>query len=324
MVTLHVSFRKLKNLFFALVVLCIVLACEKEKEVAEIIDIYRISEVVYDFTNDDYDSKIGFSYEGPKLIQMIFSSKNGLGNWYEYSKRDITYTDEKATETYSSLQNITWIPDYQVAYTFADELVIFEDARAFINNTWVVDVRNSYTYLGKNLTHWSHVADDGMTSGDIFYKNGKMSQAFSYDCNGDIDPVNWEFESRDSCGYKNDSLTSFTHFIYDAGCWEYYSRNDLTYSSGKVSHIERYNWIDNQWSYDDQNYFTYDNNGLLILDQNDTYTISYQYEKGNGNAQLFFYYPMELLNGEPYLKSTGLQVRNHFIPLFKRLQHHLP
>ncbi len=314
---------KIQILVFACMAIPLLLSCDKEDGKNS----HRIKQVIYDDSGgDDSDYKWVFYYNNnDQLIQMIHHEKDDYGSWEEDRIVEFEYGSSVTTATRSNLTygnpEITSRSEYIIQNNLMMEELYFsvDDDQLKISWKWV------YQYSGTDLTGWKSYDDvDGVFKQDgraeYSYQNGRLSEyLYEYLNNSSV----WTPSDRETFSYSGDHMSGWIDFNYDNSgrCYESV-KSEYSYADNRLFRIDYFviDTLTNGWQSEPYHRVTYDydSNGYLAewLDE-DGDKITYEYEEGNGNAKLFFYYPESLVYEQPTLKSA--KAADDYIPYYRRI-----
>jgi len=313
---------KIRNLFIVLAAITLFASCDKIIDTALS---YRIKQVVYDNEGTSNDWKYIFTYEGEKLVKVTEYEKDADGNWVEYSKSDYSYSGENATITDYYYTN-EWVIDEKYEYLIQNDLLMQELYYFYDDGDWINSSKWVYQYSGGNLTGYQSFYDyneDGTLEedykGEYVYQNNKLTEYKDYEIDNS---GNWQQYDREIITYNGDKLSTWTDYDLDESSnWIEMDKAEYQYSGNNISQINYFTQNDEltQWQTDGTKTFSYDSNDYLTEEITESgRKITYEYEEGTGNAQFFWYYPEDLVYGEPVLKIKKSDVRRKYIPYFQR------
>lgn len=318
---------KIKNLLLAILAISLFVSCEKDNDndSSPSKNSHRIKQIFSEY--DNYSKKTVFSYEGEKLVNITEYLKFESGINEEF-KAEITYSGDNATETWYHKESGSWELDEKYEYVIQNGLMMEETDYDYGNGTWIEDGKWTYQYSGNNISGWQGYEDedeDGTleqdSKGEYIYQNGKLSEYKGYELD---ESNNWYQDYKTTFTYAGSNMINWIDFNLDeSDNWKNYYKAEYQYSGDKVSQIEGFYWNsnDSQWESVDLDSYTYNSNGYLIGElDDDGEKRTYEYEEGNGNAKFFWYYPEELVYGEPTLKSASINKSRKYIPYYQRLR----
>jgi len=321
---------KIKNLLLAIVAISLLVSCEKDKENDSSIskNSHRIKQIIYNSNGGlDYWKEV-FTYKGEKLVKITKYIKYESRNWNEISKTEITYSDDNAIATWYDKESGSWEIDKKYEYIIQNGLMMEEFHYLYEDDTWVEYWKWTYQYSGSNISAWQsyyYYNQDGTVKqnykGEYIYQNNKLSESRRYKL--DESDIWYQYDNKIFTYDGNNLINQIDYDLDESDNWGKAYKSEFLYSGDKVTQKEYFYWNsgDSQWVSKDVESYTYDSNGYLIekLDE-DGDIRTYEYEEGNGNAKLFWYYPEELANGEPTLKSASITRKRKYIPYYQRLK----
>lgn len=319
----------MKHLFVVLGALLLFVACENENDNDPVLskNSHRIKQIIYDYEGTRSDERMVFSYEGEKATSVMEYSKDANGDWYEDHKKDVSYSGNKTTVICYDKEGDNWYPHEKYEYMVQHDLMMEEKDFSYSNGAWVETYLWTYTYSGTNLTSWksySDVNNDGTLEqdgkGDYIYLNGKLSECKSYE----LDESNTLYQyAKDTFSYTGNKFTSCTEYELDEDDnWMKMHKSENQYSGDTITQINHYTWNteNNQWVSHLSASYSYDSNGYLSEIMYGTVNkVTFEYEVGHGNAKTYWYYPEDLVHGEPTLRSASTSTGKKYIPYYKRL-----
>lgn len=312
---------KAKIIIPLLLAALILVSCKKDETEK---NTHRIIQILTDNVENS-DVKVDFTYDGSKLVLVMYSYKNESGTWIEYSKAEMTYNAVNTVNTYYAKESGSWYVTGKSEYIVENGLITEEINYDYEDFGFVVDWKWNYQYTDKDLLAWQsyEVNQNGFFvqdgKGDYLYNNNKLTEYLSFDVD---DFGNWASDDRETFTYTNGKLTSWIDFYYnESGQWVRSDKCEHTFSGDRISGAFYYEWNSNSGIWESSVYYsetyTYNSNGYLTQRQeNDGTRITYQYEEGHGNAKYFWYYPESLVYGRPTLK--GATKKGEYLPYYKR------
>lgn len=319
---------KIRNLLFTLAAVLIFTSCEKKDDNSLPKNSHRLIRAYME--KEGYLYIDSLFYEGEKLTDIMKYFNNGNGTWILTDSTHITYDGSQVTVLESSFEAPDWVPQDKYEFTMDDGLMTQEIGSEYNRGTWDLGWKWTYQYSGSNLKSWQSYYPD--ENGDLkmdnkceyTYQNGKLVESMQYDLNGET----WTQYEKTTYLYDEAKLINWTENRKNlSDSWFQYYKSDLSYTGDLVSQMDQYGWNPNtsDWESAKSSAFTYNSNDYLYeitteysYSSSPEYT-SYEYEEGNGNAKLFYYYPEEMVSGEPILKSASTGRSRNYVPYYKRI-----
>ncbi len=319
---------KFRNLLFTLAAVLIFASCEKKDDKGLPKNSHRLIRAYVE--REGYYYIDSLFYDGEKLTSIMKYYKNGNEPWELTGKTEITYDGSHVTVLESNLETSDWVPSEKFEFTIADGLMTEEIATEFYNGVWDPEWKWTYQYSGNNIKLWQSYEPD--ENGDFYldgkceytYQNGKLTESMEYILNGET----WSQYIKTTYLFDEEKIVNWTQNRKDlSDNWFQYYKSDLSYTGDLVSQIDEYGWDPGEldWQPSISLTFTYNSNDYLYEISSETaysgatsYT-AYEYEEGNGNAKFFYYYPEEMVSGEPMLKSANTKSNRNHVPYYKRI-----
>ena len=313
--------------FILIIVAFICLSCEKESNHENIIGTsnlnneYRISEITeYYFDIDQWfiNKKDVIKYDADNRVISIKTFYFINDEWEENEKTEIGYNGNLATVTNYVIESNTQLFDTKFEFLLQNNQLVEEIMYSYSNNSWIKYWNWKYKYEGSSLISWNGIyfEDSIEYKGEYNYSNNQPVESLT---SFRIKPEPWELFYKQIFHYNNNLISGFTFYTMDLNDeWEEREKCDYEYTENKIvkSNYQFLNYETSIWESTSEN-FAYDNNNCLVEYIYETnIKKTYTYENGTGNAQLFYYYPDEMISGSPVLKNKS--VNNKYIPYYKR------
>lgn len=316
--------RKYLLLFTALLAL---LSCEKNKNDGQgpEKDTQRIKEAIYDYEGENGDMRTAFFYEDDKLSLVVEYKKDNQGAWEEDYRGEFTYNGNLATVTWYIPSEDSFKPVSKNQYMIENGKITEELNLDLKQDQWIEDWKYTYQYAGENLISWQSYNDNisGMLEqdgkGEYVYDNGLVIEYKGFEKNAS---GNWEQDDRETFSYSEKEITGWIDYDSDgSGNWLASYKCEYTYTGDNITAASYFDWDNGIGNWEVEPYwefYLYDNEGYLTARNNDDGDkVLIEYEEGNGNASLFWFYPEDLPYGRPTFKSATQQ--DKFLPYFKRI-----
>jgi hypothetical protein len=303
----------MKNILLLIALALCLFSCEKDmNDNSGPKNSHRIKQVIIN-SDFDEDLKIDFNYKGENLIKYTINVKNEEEVWVEWYKTDFSYSQDMVTAITYIKEKDEWKLDCKAVYTIENNMLLAEHDYGFLNGSWTENAKFIYQYSGNLLIAYQRYFDydeNGIieldSKGDFFFQNGKVIECreYTYDNSGIL-----SYNYVDSFAYNGDILAGWVRYgSSKIDPWNKKYKAAYQYSGGYVSQLDHRRWdeITNQWATEPFSHqaFVYDKNGYVI--ETSTHygdKSSLTYEKGHGNAALFFSeYPIELVYQIPTFK----------------------
>lgn len=321
---------KFRNLLLASSVILLLFACKKDDDGDFVPQLdpntHRIKEIIWDDEGVEKWKSV-FTYSGEQLVSIVDFEKDDAGIWIEYAKTEITYDGDKATEIWSDKSLTGYEPDGRSDYLIANQMVMEEFNYNYENGAWVVNWQYVYQYSGRDLLKWDgYWESEGgpfelQERGEYIYSGSELKEFRAFEMNSSGIMKQYD---KETFTYSGDKLLNWIDFDLDNGDnWVNSSKCEFTYTNGNPEMAEWYEWDygSNNWVDDWFEIYNYNSNGYLIKEtDSDGNETRYEYEEGNGNALLFWYYPENMLYGLPRLKTTVKQRGRGEIPYHERIK----
>lgn len=311
----------MKKTFFLLSLLPLFVACDKDDDTTIEKNSHRIKQAIYNATDKEV-----YTYDGENLVGVTYYSLDANEEWVESYKEEYSYSGNNITRIKSEIDDGTWIQYGKSEIVLQDGLITEEMHYSNSDDAWQPDWKWNYQYSANNISAWRSYEYSSETN--AFIQDGKSDYVY----NGGILTENIEYSS----GEGDDLVKDFKYsFSFDGGSlsniigynwneidnvWESDYKNELIYSGKNVSTYNHYNSVEESWVLSSSIQYTYNSEGYLSGYTEGEYTTTYEYEEGNGNAELLSYYPEEIVNGEPTLKSAGTDLTEKYIPYYQRIR----
>jgi hypothetical protein len=315
----------MRSYWIIAILLVLLVACNKDKDLSESASAsLRIKEIYNDYEGDNNDWKTTFAYEGENLAGITEFEKDDQGIFTESYRAEITYDGNRVIMTWFYYNNGSWETEGKYEIVVENGHLSEETYLDYVQAQWVEEWRWVYQYSGSNLVAWQSF-DNGSTGAleqdgraEYFYNNGLLSEYKSYRKNSSGDYIQFDMET---FSYSGNDLISWIDFDRDeSNNWVETDKCEYTYGVGTVSVAEYFDWDDNINTWETEpfsEFYTYNPEGLVTEWSNDDGDrITYEYEKGAGNAKLLWYYPEDLVYGEPTFKNAAR--RDRMIPYYRR------
>jgi len=233
--------------------------------------------------------------------------------WIETFLTKITYENNLIfLKDYEIESDGDTIPVEKTTMVIQDGLLSEELNYDFIENAWIGDWRWEYTWSNANLTGWksySDIDDNGEMEQDgegiYIYNDDKLQEYDGFELNesgqlfqndkeiiiydGDIITGGIDYNLD-----ENDEWIYSFKWVYEYSGIRYFCQYSMPGINRLRNGIAR-NITD----------FYYDTLGNLIEKYGESGRELYEYEKGKGNARLLWYFPTNLIYGDPVIKSTS-------------------
>jgi hypothetical protein len=317
----------MKSYVTLIIVFLFILSCEKNKsdEPGDVENTQRIKLALYDNEGENNDWKSEYSYEENNLSLVIEYRKDEQGIWTEEYKAEFSYNGTNATATWFEYSSGVWEPIDKSEYIIENGLIMQELNFDYEQGQWVQDWKYNYEYNGAQLIAWQsyYNNDNGILieneKGAYEYADDLLTEYLGYEKNGSGD---WEFDDRETFSYSGNELSGWIDYNLDGSDnWIESYKCDYTYLGDNISTAMYFNWDDgiNNWETESfSEYYSYNSAGYLTERvDDDGYRVNIEYEEGNGNASLFWYYPEDLVYGKPTFKSASRP--DKFVPYYKRV-----
>lgn len=318
---------KTRIFLLALIIIALLCSCERKKDKSSgpVKNTHRVKQIIYDY-DEENDWKSVFTYDGEQLILIVNYEDDGDG-WREDRKIEIAYEPDITTLWYTN-ESGSWEYIYRSEYVVENGLLTEEFIYNYEEGEWVEGWKWIYEYAGTNIIKWEAYYDndeDGSveldSKGEYTYEDNKLFEYKAYFMDASDDWVQYDKETFQYSGLILSGWIDFEQDEFDD--WVEYYKCEYIYSGNYISEALYYNWDNESDDWEEEPFtvtYGYDVNGYLIERMNDSGTqITYEYEQGHGNAAFFWYYPEELVYGEPVLKST--KAGKKYVPYYERVRH---
>ncbi len=319
---------KTRIFLLPLILVALLCSCErnKDKNSGPVKNTHRIKQALYDY-NEENDWKSVFTYDGEQLIMIVNYEDDGDG-WAESDKLEITYNDPDFTLTWYTKESGSWELYSRSEYAVENGLLAEEFYYRYEDGEWVENWKWTYEYSGTDIIEWMGYFDnddDGSveldSKGEYLYEENRLVEYKAYYKDDSDDWVQYDKETFQYSGLILSGWIDFEQDEFDDWVEEY--KCEYLYSGNLISEAVYYNWDYESDDWEAEPYtvtYGYDVNGYMIERMNDSEDqFTYEYEQGHGNAAFFWYYPEELVYGEPALKST--EAKKKYVPYYERIRH---
>jgi len=274
----------MSKLFILVICICIicVFSCEKDNPMGSSSNNnssgYRIKKVTVS-DDGELNSIYKFTYQDEK-VQLIEDS-----NFYNMkdTKTEFHYDANFVNEfEYEKIDN-EWILQSKRITTFNGNFIVDEIINHLYDDGWRETFRGVYEYENDKLISYKHYTggEEPCLEAELIYQNGKLIQ---------INEDGGGYLEKTLLNYKNDKLQNY---IIQWSRGDLIFENDkkiiYSYSNNRIIVATIYDWENESWEEWNVINYKYDQIGLLkekLYSDGDKY--SYEYEKGNGNAHLFW------------------------------------
>ena len=300
-------------------------ACKDDTDIIK--NTHRIKQLIYSYDNEDKTKSV-FYYDGENIKTILEYYKDEADNWVECCKYGFTYSGNNVTKIYYAKHGDVWEELDKIEYVVQNGLIT-EETYYYIDyvpgGDYIKSWSCNYQYSGSSLINrinYSYKIGTGEVcwedKGEYVYDNGNITKIEEYykDSSDNWKKYNKELFTNSGgniSGYNKSILTTDNE-------WFENKRYKYKYSGNNVTRIDV-----EYWSYFFETWkefwieYSYNSNGFLSeRNYSDNKKFVYEYEEGNGNARLFYYYPEDLVYGKPTLKNANLNKDNE-LPYYKRM-----
>lgn len=290
---------------------------------------HRVKQVVSYYQSGTQKEKTVFSYEGENLIMITEFNSDFNGNWIKNKKIEISYSGSNATATESkfSTGNNNWEINHKMEYIIDNGQITEELIYYSLDNQWDAYGKYTYQYSGTQLiatqSYGKKKKNENLIQNEkseYIYDNKKLIESIGY-YNYKIN--DWVPDIKITYSFSGSNLNEFV--VYNnskvPNDWIKAFKCENTYSGNNMTKSGYWYWNTEINDWDNETYrtsiYSYDSNGYFIEENYENEKTTIEYEEGNGNATLFYYYPIELVFDAPELKSISINKQN--TPYYKRM-----
>ena len=277
---------------------------------------YRVKSIL---SYNDQGEEIGrdiFNYENDRIVLWQWFSKNENGESEENWKIVINYIGNNIEAVKYYKVHDVWKRHNKSTFKIRDNH-IYEELKSRYDITPCDDCwKYSYTYSDTLLIGWKSFIKTGddswenLRKGENIYKNGNLTEykTFEMEENNVWEPI---YKRTYSC--KNGRVNGWQGSIYNAdNKWIPEKKIEFLYANNKISSINCSMWdaSEGSWFYFGSLTFQYDDNNCLIEETSSKGCRTvYEYEKGHGNAALFYYEVVDFVDAKPIiLKDCNIKL----------------
>jgi len=304
----------MKTLNFLLLILMVFPLLSSCEKIRDNINKQRIKVYQGEYSDEDgVDFRYTFDYNDDKLSRTTNFHKDDNDEWKEIRKSEISYNGDQVTQIWYDMESEDWVPKYKADLIYENGLMVkgtyyycFGEDETAVYAEW------SYQYSGDDLIAYQIHSDTAnnqvlvyVEEGEYIYQIGKLTEI---DYNVLTFSGEWQIRHKENFTYSEDKMSGWIYSkLTEDDEWQEQTRCEYTYDDDRISEAIYHYWISQteSWTEHTINY-GYDLKGYMIeRTDEDNNIFTYEYEDGSGNARSLWYYPEEMVYGQPQLKNAG-------------------